>query len=109
MTGAPKPTHDPPFLVICKAGEANQFSVETNDLLAGVAQRIRRDGKEQMWDSLRVYGEVEADGSLVVRILVFHPDWDEPLQIAAIRSRPDDAGCLTPLVCNLDHVNGSGQ
>ena len=46
----------------------------------------------------------EEDGTLSVRILVFNADWDEPLQVACIRSRPLDAECLTVLGCNLEHV-----
>jgi hypothetical protein len=39
--------------------------------------------------------------------VVFNPDWDEPLQIACMRSRPGDTTGLTPLGCNLDHVAAS--
>jgi hypothetical protein len=51
-----------------------------------------------------VYAQEEEGGSLVVRVLVFNPDWDEALQIACIRSRPGDVAGLTALGCNLDHV-----
>ena len=37
-------------------------------------------------------------------VLVFNPDWDEALQIASIKSRPQDGGCDTALGCNLDHA-----
>jgi len=40
----------------------------------------------------------------VIRVLVFHPEWDEALQIACIKSRPGDGDCQTALGCNLDHV-----
>ncbi len=63
-----------------------------------------RHGVEETWDSVAVEGREQQDGTLVVRVLVFNPDWDEPLQIACIRSRPHDQECLTPLGCNLDHV-----
>ncbi|MFZ3258489.1 MAG: hypothetical protein WBD39_01245 [Candidatus Acidiferrales bacterium] len=58
-----------------------------------------------MWDSVGVYAHEEQDGTLVVRVMVFNPDWDEPLQIACIRSRLGEASTnLTALGCNLDHV-----
>ena len=58
-----------------------------------------------MWDSVAVYTQEDADGTLVVRVLVFSPDWDEPLQIARISSRPDDPSMAMGTVgCNLDHV-----
>jgi hypothetical protein len=52
-----------------------------------------------------IEGKEQPDGSLLVRILIFNPDWDEPLQIASIQSRPDDADCSTSLGCNLNHVS----
>jgi hypothetical protein len=91
------------FQVHCKAGDAGQSFAGTA-LSVRVSQRVRRGGNEEMWDSVRVYAQEEEDGSLVVRVLVFNPDWDEALQIACIRSRPGDAAGLTALGCNLDHV-----
>jgi hypothetical protein len=57
----------------------------------------------QMWDSVSIHADEDADGNLIIQILVFNPDWDEPLRIARICSRPHDMGCLTALGCNLDH------
>jgi len=92
------------FQVGCGTGEGNRFAIGTDSLAVTVGQRIRRDGSEEMWDSVGVYAQQEEDGTLVVRVLVFNPDWDEPLQIACIRSRPGDVTILTALGCNLDHV-----
>jgi hypothetical protein len=69
-----------------------------------IEQRIRRAGALEMWNSLSVYCEQEASGALLVRVVIFNPDWDGPLQIAAIRSWPNDSKNLTPVACNLDHV-----
>jgi hypothetical protein len=91
------------FEVHCEAGDAGQSCAGTA-LSVRVSQRVRRGCIEEMWDSVGVYAEEEEDGSLVVRVLVFNPDWDEALQIACIRSRPGDAAGLTALGCNLDHV-----
>jgi len=58
-----------------------------------------------MWDSVGVYAETASDGTLLVRVMVFNPDWDEPLQIATIHSRPHDPAMnLTALGCNLNHI-----
>lgn len=92
------------FRVSCDAAKAGRFLVETDSLWVRVDQRVLRRGTQEMWDSIAVEGKKEEDGTLVVRVLVFNPDWDEPLQIACIRSRPHDPECLTPLGCNLDHV-----
>ena len=69
-----------------------------------IEQRIRRAGALEMWNSLSVYCEQEASGALLVRVVIFNPDWDGPMQIAAVRSWPNDSKTLTPLACNLDHV-----
>lgn len=94
----------PGFRVSCDAGNTGKFQAETDSLWVRVAQRIRRRDREEMWDSLAIQSTAEQDGTLVLRVIVFNPDWDEPLQIASIRSRPQDLGSLTPLGCNLDHV-----
>jgi hypothetical protein len=92
------------FRVSCDAGNIGTFQAETDSLWVRVAQRIRRRGTEEVWDSVAIESTAELDGTLVLRVIVFNPDWDEPLQIASIRSRPQDLDSLTPLGCNLDHV-----
>jgi hypothetical protein len=93
------------FRVSCEADKAGRFLVETDSIWVTVSQLVLRQGTQEMCDSVAVEGKKEQDGAVVVRILVFNPDWDEPLQIACIRSRPHDPECLTPLGCNLDHVS----
>ncbi len=95
------------FQVNCEADPSGGFHAGSDSLTVTVGQRTRRGGVEEMWDSVGVYAQEEEDGTLVVRVLVFNPDWDEPLQIACIRSRPRDAAGLTPLGCNLNHVSES--
>ncbi len=92
------------FHVSCKAANENGFRVGTDTLSVAVSQRIRRSTGEEMWESVGVYAREDEEGTLVIRVLVFNPDWEEPLQIASIRSRPRDGACLTALGCNLDHV-----
>ncbi len=92
------------FEVECIAGEAGGLCVGSESVSVKVGQRVRMDGAEEIWHSVGVYAKTEEDGTLVIRVLVFNPDWDEPLQIASIRSRPHDGDCNTALGCNLDHV-----
>ena len=101
----PDPRDDKGFQLNCKAASAGAFRVGTDSLTLTVAQRVRRNGVEEMWDSIGIYAEEDPDGTLIVRVLVFNPEWDEPLQIACIRSRPQDVSCFTPLGCSLDHVS----
>ncbi len=88
----------------CDTGAAGQFRADTDSVWVKVSQRIRHLDTQGMWDSVVVEGKAEQDGTLVVRVLVSNPDWDERLQIACIRSRPDDRDSLTALGTNLDHI-----
>jgi hypothetical protein len=92
------------FEVHCEAGNAGELRVGTDAVSVKVGQRLRIDGAEQMWNSVGVYAREDKAGNLIVRVLVFNPDWDEPLQIASIRSGPRDGRGLTGLECNLEHV-----
>jgi hypothetical protein len=92
------------FEVECRAGSAGELCVGAESVSVKVGQRVRRDGGEEIWHSVGVYTKEEEDGTLVIRVLVFNPDWDEALQIASIRSRPYDAHCEAAVGCNLDHV-----
>jgi hypothetical protein len=92
------------FEVHCSAGAAGELHVRTESLSVKIGQRVRKDDAEEMWHSVAVYAEEDSNGNLAIRVLVSNPDWEEPLQIACIRSRPGDGDCLTALGCNLDHV-----
>jgi len=98
-------TNEGGFLVDCDAGPAGRFRATAGSAWINVGQKIRRHGVLEMWDSIAVEGQEEQDGTLVVRVIVFNPEWDEPLQIASIRSRPHDPDSLSALGCNLNHVH----
>lgn len=97
---------DEPFFTARLVSTSAPDLLEINaDLLwFRIEQCLRRAGRLEMWNSLSVYCEQEASGALLIRVVVFNPDWDGPLQIAAIRSWPHDPASLTPLACNLDHI-----
>ena len=92
------------FEARCETREQDYALVAVPGLSVCIAQRIRKDDREQMWDSVVIRCAEEPDGTLAVRIFVSNPDWEELLQIACMRSKPGDAENLTPLGCNLDHV-----
>jgi len=77
---------DRKFEVECNAGEAGQFQAKTDSLSIRIGQRVRGSGMQGLWGSVLVHCQDEKDGSLVAKVIVCHPDWEEPLQIAAIRS-----------------------
>jgi len=93
-----------PFRIGCKASDGNRFHVQTDSVSVTVGQRVLRDEVPQMWDSVSVYAKQDIEGVLVVEVLVFNPNWDEPVRIASISSRPQDETCLTALGCCFDHV-----
>ena len=65
------------------------------------------DRGEEIWHSIAVYAKEDENGNLVIRVLVFHPDWDEALQIACIKSRPsaDNILAMGDLKAMKKHVN----
>jgi hypothetical protein len=78
------------FEVRCHAGNAGHLEVASDAVSVKIGQQIRREGKEELWGSLLVECKEQDDGSLAVEVVVFHPDWDEPLRIASIQSNPSD-------------------
>jgi hypothetical protein len=94
-----------PFQVSLQAGKIGSCEMNPDVLSVRVAQHILRADVAEIWNSVSVFCEREPDGALVVRVLVFNPDWDSALQIAELRSWPGDRSNLTPLGCNLNHVS----
>jgi hypothetical protein len=92
------------FKVFCKAGDAGHLDVASDAVSVRIEQKIGRGGAQEMWESLHVTCNEQEDGSLAVEVVVFHPDWEEPVRIASIQSRPCD---LSPeaaaLRCDLEH------
>lgn len=76
--------------------------MSTDTLVVNVGQQIVRDGGAEMWDSVVVECSEEEDGSAMVRVLLSNPGWEEPLQIACVRSRPDaDSLNQAAITCDL--------
>jgi hypothetical protein len=80
----------PKFEVRCHAGNAGHLEVCSDSASVRVFQRIRREGKEEMWGSLLVECKEQVDGSLAVEVVVCHPDWDESVRIASLQSNSSD-------------------
>jgi hypothetical protein len=86
----------PKFEVRCHAGDAGHLDVCTDSVSVRVFQRIRREGKEEMWGSLLVECKEQDDGSLAVEVVVCHPEWDESVRIASLQSNSSDANAAEP-------------
>jgi len=77
------------FQVNCDAGANGQLRVASEQLVVNVGQKIVRDGHTEIWDSVVVKCSEETDGSCTVNVLLCNPDWEEPMQLACLRSSPD--------------------
>ena len=93
-----------PFRISLQAGKIGSCELNPNVLSVQLAQHVLRQDVPEMWNSLSIFCEKEPSGALVVRVMVFNPDWDGALQIAELRSWPSDGSNQTPLGCNLDHI-----
>ena len=101
------PENREPFLINCDAGESGQFHSSAKRASITVGQRILRDGAVEMWDSVVVLCQVEAGGALAIRVVLCHPGWDEPREIAHTRSwsnSPPQPGAN--LACEMHAENG---
>lgn len=99
-----KHQHAGSFQVECSAGERGSLRTTTDSLSINAGQQICRGEDVETWNSVSIYSSQETDGSLSLRIIVFHPDWEEPIQIACLRSWPQKA-CdrVSIFQCDLEH------
>jgi hypothetical protein len=93
----------PAFAVRCESGNLETAANAGRRLSVFISQLVRSHGVEQIWDTVIMHCDEDPDGTLTLKVIVSNPDWDERLQIAALRSRPSDPNSLTALACNLDH------
>src|ERR1700719_5417165 len=84
------------FHIECQAGEAGLLRVGADSVSFTVGQLVFLKNREQLWESVRVRCQREADGSLTVQVLVWDPKLEGALQIAHLRSRPADHSTHEP-------------
>jgi hypothetical protein len=94
-----------PFSLRCDAGASGSFSASASKVFVTVSQPIVRDGKQEMWDCVVVHSAREPDGSLRTRVLICNPEWDEPLEVANIESRPEQGRGASRPKDLLGHTN----
>ena len=78
---------DPKFEVRCEASPNGQLRVKNDALSVAVSQAISRNKTQEIWQSVLILCEEDQNGTLTTKIIVCHPDWDQNLQVACIRSR----------------------
>ncbi len=90
------------FQVHCDAGDHGQLRAASESLVVNVGQTIVRDGRTEIWESVIIKCSEELDGSCTVHVLLCNPDWEEPMQLACLRSYPDTGSpSQVPLFCEL--------
>jgi hypothetical protein len=87
MSSILEPKDNRAFGIDCSANPVGRFQAGADSLSVKIGQRISRFGAEEIWDSVIIQGDTNGD-ELTVRVLVCHPSWDEPKEIACIRSSP---------------------
>jgi len=88
---------DNKFQIHCDAGNAGSLQARTKSVSVRIGQRIGVQAGE-FWDSIIVLCEEAEEGVLSAKIIVCHPDWDQHLQVAHIRSGLIDAGPEGPIL-----------
>ena len=88
--------NDRKFEVRCDAMPNGHLQVRAQALSVGVGQLIEQGKTEEMWQSVLVICEENEDGLLTTKVIVCHPDWEQNLQIACIRSRAPEHGKPVP-------------
>ena len=83
---------DRKFAICCNAGPDGHLQVKSQALSVELSQLINRSGTQEIWQSVLVISEESEEGLLTTKIIVWHPDWDQNLQIACIRSRISKEG-----------------
>ena len=78
---------DPKFEVRCDASPNGLLRVKNDALSVAVSQSISRNKTQEIWQSVLILCEEDQSGTLTTKIIVCHPDWDQNLQVACIRSR----------------------
>jgi hypothetical protein len=77
------------YEVRCIAKPHGELHVKSESVSVSISQAIRRNGTEEMWNSILIICERGENGEINAKVIVSHPDWDQNLQIAAIKSSVD--------------------
>lgn len=88
--------NDHRFEIQCDAGDAGRLHAKTQSVSVRIGQQTRRNGAPEIWDSLIILCQATEDGKLSAKVIVCHPDWDQHLQIAHLKSCPSEANPSIP-------------
>jgi hypothetical protein len=88
---------DHKFEVHCDAGPNGRLHVKSQALSVAISQLISENKTQESWQSVLIICEESPDGLLTAKIIVCHPDWDQNLQIACIKSRAAGTDSPSPM------------
>ena len=92
------------FGISCKAGDIGTLAASADSLVIDASVRILRSHATELWPCVGIYSREEKDGSLALQIVAYHPDWEEPVQIAYFRSPSKHASPTDPVLeCDFEH------
>src|SRR5260370_39103146 len=92
------------FGISCKAGGVATLTTTADCLAIDAAVRISRSNGTELWPCVGIFAREEEDGSLALQIVAFHPNWEEPMQIAYFRSPAKGASASGPVLeCDFEH------
>jgi len=92
--------------LVCRATPAGSLQVAADNFLVAAGQTIETDGLSLPWEAVLVIGSRKGEEESSIRVLICHPEWDQPLQIALIRMASKSGGGKPRLDCDLTHVAG---
>ena len=98
---------DRKFEIHCDASPNGQLHVKSQALSVVISQLLGDSKTQECWRSVLIICEECPDGLLTTKIIVCHPDWDQNLQIACIKTRatgPDSTRSLFEVDLNATHV-----
>lgn len=98
---------DRKFEIHCDAAPHGQLHVKSHRVSVAISQPVNKNQTEESWQSVLIICDQDPDGSLATKIIVCHPEWDQNLQIACVRSGRRGQGGPGPdleIDLNTQHV-----
>jgi len=79
--------YDPKFEIRCDASPNGQLHVKSHALSVAISQPISANNEHESWQSVLIICEESPEGLHTTKVIICHPQWDQNLQIACIKSR----------------------
>ena len=74
------------FRIHCDAAGSAGLDVGADQASIILGQKVQRNGTQELWDFVLILAKKGDNGQLETRIVLCHPDWDDPIELASIES-----------------------